>query len=60
MAPLSLVGIGGPGRATVTSIEVTEFLLGLLLKQSTELIVGVLTVLDPSLLSGPDALRLYQ
>lgn len=46
--------------ATVTSIEVAEFPLGRSLEQATELIAGVLAVLDPSRLTGPDALRLYE
>ena len=52
--------VGGPDVATVTSIEVTEFLLGRSLEQATELLVGVLAVLEPSRLTGPDALRLYE
>jgi len=54
------IGSDGSPLATVTSIEVTEFPLGLPLEQAAELIVGVLTVLDPSRLTGPDALRLYE
>ena len=54
------IGSDGSPLATVTSIEVTEFPLGLPLEQAAELIVGVLTVLEPSRLTGPDALRLYE
>ena len=46
-------------RATVTSIEVAELSLRRSLEEATGLMVGVLAVLDPARLTGPDALALY-
>ena len=51
---------GGPDMASISAIGVTGFPLSLPMEHATALIVGVLAVLDPSRLTGPDALRLYE
>jgi hypothetical protein len=52
--------VGGTDQASVSSIGVVEFLLSLPLEQASELIAGMLAVLDPSRLSGGNAVRLYE
>lgn len=46
--------------ASVTAIKATTFPLGRSLELAIELITKVLAVLDPSRLTGPDALLLYE
>jgi hypothetical protein len=53
-------GSDGPEMASISSIEVVEFPLSLPLEQAAELIFGLLGVLDPSRLTGANALRLYE